>query len=103
MSSNVQTWRTPVTVPSGAYTSSLLTLTQTCGCAFAGVPESARLAHSATRSPEGRKIMARPTAEWSAEYHGVGRNRGGRLRHAQRTGANVADRLGAVRAGSLWM
>src|ERR1700744_5298003 len=37
MSSNVQAWRTPVSVPSGAYRSSLTEMIQTCGCACAAV------------------------------------------------------------------
>src|SRR5215211_377910 len=44
MSSKVQACRTPVTLPSGAYTSSLFIVTQTCGCADAAPAASASAA-----------------------------------------------------------
>src|SRR5262249_3923182 len=97
MSSKVQAWRTPVIVPSGANTSSLFIVTQTCGCADAAVVAVASAASAAAMERTKRLTMSLARRALAARYHGLRQN-GGRIAGAGRRDRKMTRKLHARRA-----
>src|SRR5262245_66207149 len=96
MSSKVQAWRTPVIVPSGANTSSLFMVTQTCGCADAAVVALAAAANATAMEKKKRLTMSLARRALAARYHGLRRN-GGRIAGARRHDRKMTRKFHARR------